>query len=188
LTKSPLKKQFVIKGINFIKAESILDNHSFDLSKIAYIDDETNKMLNRSIIEENDILFSIAGTLGRFAFIDSSVIPANTNQAVAIIRANEKLIKPISLYSYFVGGWHTEFYTKNIQQAVQANLSLTTIKNLPIILPSKVEMQKYSDLIAPIFKQIWHNYLENRKLAEVRDNLLPKLMSGEIDVTQSPSG
>ena len=182
-TPTTLNKQFTSSGINFIKAESILDNHSFDISKIAFIDDETNKMLSRSIIEQNDIVFTIAGTLGRFAFVDSSVTPANTNQAIAIIRANVESINPVTLYSYFIGCWHTEFYTKNIQQAVQANISLTTIKSLPILLPEADQMLVYSNLISPIFNYIWQNSNEIRKLAEVRNGLLPKLMSGEIDVS-----
>ena len=61
-TPTTLGKPFTTSGINFIKAESILDNHSIDTTKFAYIDDETNAMLKRSIIEVNDIVFTIAGT------------------------------------------------------------------------------------------------------------------------------
>ncbi len=68
-TPTTLKKQFVEKGINFVKAESILEDHSFDFSKLAFIDNETNTLLNRSVMQENDIIFTIAGTLGRFAFV-----------------------------------------------------------------------------------------------------------------------
>ena len=110
-------------------------NHTFDIQKISHIDEETNTMLKRSIIEPNDILFTIAGTLGRFAMIDKSLTPANTNQAVGIIRENPEIVSPYYLYSFFIGNWHNDYYTKRIQQAVQANLSLGTIKSLPIIIP-----------------------------------------------------
>jgi len=181
-TPTTLNKQFANKGVNFIKAESIMPNHNFDTTKFAFIDDQTNKILSRSIINENDILFTIAGTLGRFAYTTSSIIPANTNQAVAIIRADEKKISPIILFSYFVGGWHKEFYEKNIQQAVQANLSLTTIKNLPFLLPSKKILPFYEDLIAPLFQIILNNNNQDHRLIELRNALLPKLMSDEIEV------
>lgn len=102
----------------------------------AHIDEETDKLLQRSRIKENDIVFTIAGTLGKFALVDRSVIPANTNQAVAIIRTNA--IEAELLYSYFLGDWQVEFYKKNVQQAVQANLSLTTIKDLPILLADSI--------------------------------------------------
>ena len=179
-TPTTLGKKFTDSGINFIKGESILDNHTFDLQKISHIDDETNLMLKRSIIQPNDILFTIAGTLGRFAIIDETLTPANTNQAVGIIRANPEIISPYYLYSFFIGNWHNDYYTKRIQQAVQANLSLGTIKSLPIIIPDSQNLDKYTALIEPLFKQMKQFENENIKLSTLRDALLPKLMNGEI--------
>jgi type I restriction enzyme S subunit len=187
-TPTTLKKQFVSQGINFVKAESILDDHSVDFNKLAFIDEETNSLLNRSIIYKNDIIFTIAGTLGRFAFVEEYLLPANTNQAVAIIRADVSKITPVTLYSFFIGGLHSDFYKKNIQQAVQANLSLTTIKALPLILPPEESLSEYSALIEPILKQTFQNYAENRRLADLRDTLLPKLMSGELSVLDIVGG
>ena len=181
-TPTTLGKQFTEEGINFIKGESILDNHTFDLQKISHIDEETNTLLKRSVIESHDILFTIAGTLGRFAMIDDSLTPANTNQAVGIIRANQQIISPYFLYSFFIGNWHNDYYSKRIQQAVQANLSLGTIKSLPILIPDNSNMEKYTNVIEPIFKQMKQLENENRKLAMFRDTLLPKLMNGEISL------
>lgn len=183
-TPTTLGMSFKDSGINFVKAESIIDNHSFDLSKFAFIDDETNLKLKRSIIESDDILFTIAGTLGRFAIVDDTILPANTNQAVAIIRTDEKKISAEYIYSFFIGDWHNEYYRKRVQQAVQANLSLSTIKSLPIIILNKNDINIYVSIISPILKKIRKNEIENRKLSEIRDTLLPKLMSGEIDVSE----
>jgi len=181
-TPTTLKKQFVAQGVNFIKAESILDDHSLDFSKLAFIDDETNVLLSRSIIREKDILFTIAGTLGRFTFVETDLLPANTNQAVAIIRTDTAKINPATLYSFFVGGLHSDFYTKNIQQAVQANLSLTTIKSLPLLLPPSETLLQYSEIVEPLIENIFRNHRENRRLIIIRDTLLPRLMSGEISL------
>ena len=181
-TPTTLKKQFVQQGINFVKAESILDDHSIDFGKLAYIDDDTNALLSRSVIQASDIIFTIAGTLGRFAFVSEDLLPANTNQAVAIIRADTSKINPVTLYSLFVGGLHSDFYTKNIQQAVQANLSLMVIKALPVCLPPNETLAEYSALIHPLFGKIFQNYTENQRLATLRDSLLPRLMSGELSV------
>lgn len=182
-TPTTLGKSFVKSGINFIKAESILDDHSIDKSKFAFIDEETNTLLKRSVIHAGDVVFTIAGTLGRFALIDDNVLPANTNQAVAIIRVDAKKILPEYIYTCFIGGWHTDYYTKRVQQAVQANLSLTTIKSLPIPVLDNGEMDEYLRLILPIIKAIKGNEAQNVNLAMLRDSLLPKLMSGEIDVS-----
>ena len=182
-TPTTLGKPFVESGINFIKAESILDDHSIDKSKFAFIDEETNALLKRSIIHVGDVVFTIAGTLGRFALIDENVLPANTNQAVAIIRADVEKVLPEYIYTCFIGEWHTDYYAKRVQQAVQANLSLTTIKSLPIPLLDEAKMSEYLSLILPLIKAIKTNEAQNEKLAALRDNLLPKLMSGEIDVS-----
>jgi type I restriction enzyme S subunit len=183
-TPTTLGFAFTPGGINFIKAESISDTHSFDIDKFSYIDQQTNNALKRSIIQDGDILFTIAGTLGRFAIADKSILPANTNQAVAIIRPKPTEVHPYYIYSFLLGGWHTEYYRKRVQQAVQANLSLTTIKSLSILLLPEPLKQRYENIIVPLFTTILQNTLENRTLCKLRDALLPKLMSGEIDVSE----
>ena len=182
-TPTTLGKPYTDTGINFIKAESILNNHIIDKSKFAYIDDETNQLLKRSILRDRDIVFTIAGTLGRFALIDETCLPANTNQAVAIIRVDTTKVMPEYIYASFIGQWHIDYYTKRIQQAVQANLSLTTIKSLPIPLLNESDMRIYMHLITPVIKTIANNNIQNEKLSSVRDALLPELMSGELDVS-----
>lgn len=174
-TPTTLGKDFTDTGINFIKGESINDDHSFNKTLFAYIDDETDELLKRSRIYVNDIVFTIAGTLGKFALVDSSVIPANTNQAVAIIRTSK--IMPAMLYSYFIGEWQVEFYKRNTQQAVQANLSLGTIKDLPILLPDSKGQDHYMQLVTPLIVGMQNNFSEIERLYELQNQLLARLSS-----------
>ena len=174
-TPTTLGKDFTDTGINFIKGESINDDHSFNKTLFAHIDDETDELLKRSRINVNDIVFTIAGTLGKFALVDSSVVPANTNQAVAIIRASK--IMPAMLYSYFIGEWQVEFYKRNTQQAVQANLSLGTIKDLPILLPDSKGQDHYMQLVAPLIVGMQNNFSEIERLYELQNQLLARLSS-----------
>ena len=174
-TPTTLGKEFTESGINFIKGECINDDHSFNKSMFAYIDEETDEILKRSRILENDIVFTIAGTLGKFALVDSSVTPANTNQAVAIIRTSK--IPPEMLYSFFIGEWQVEFYKKNTQQAVQANLSLTTIKNLPILLPDEDNKNRYLRTITPFISRIKRNFAEIQRLRNLQAILLQTISS-----------
>ena len=172
-TPTTLGKDFTDSGINFIKGESINDDHSFNRDLFSHIDNETDVLLKRSRIHENDILFTIAGTLGKFALVDNSILPANTNQAVAIIRTNK--IMPEMLYSYFIGDWQIEFYKRNTQQAVQANLSLGTIKNLPILLPDSKNQAQYMHIIKPLIIAIKNNFAEIEMLHELKNRVLTKL-------------
>lgn len=183
-TPTTLGFEYKASGINFIKGESILDDHSFDYGKFAHIDDETNAALKRSIIEDRDLLFTIAGTLGRFAMAEKGMLPANTNQAVGIIRVDEGLLTPEVLLSYFIGGWQEDYYSRRIQQAVQANLSLTTLRSLPVPVLEGEKRLGYEAQVLPIIRAFETNNAESRQLAELRDALLPKLMSGEIDVSK----
>ena len=181
-TPTTLKRRFTDCGINYIKAESISNAHFIDKNKIAYIDQETHELLSRSKIQENDILFTIAGTLGRFCMVDKENVPANTNQAVAIIRADISKIHPCVLYSYFLGDWHTEYCHTRVQQAVQANLSLGTLKNMQIPYPDEVTMEKYRSIVEPLIAEVQRTNRENVALENLRNALIPKLMNGEIDV------
>ena len=66
------------EGINFVKTENILEDGT--ISNITdYIDETTNRFLNRSILQSLDLLFSIAGTIGRVGIVQEKDLPANVN-------------------------------------------------------------------------------------------------------------
>jgi type I restriction enzyme S subunit len=165
--------------IKYIKGESLKENHLFDIEKISFIDSQTNNELNRSKLEEFDICYSIAGTLDKFAIVDKEILPANTNQAIAIIRVNESKINRFYIIGLFLSNWQMEFYRFNIQQAVQANLSLETIAALPIIIPDLKTLNSISRCVESIFNNKLNKDIENRKLENLRSLLLSKLATIE---------
>jgi len=77
---------FVDRGVNFVKVEAIGLNGQFLRDKFAHIDENCHAALRRSQLALGDILYSIAGALGRTARVTTDILPANTNQALAIIR------------------------------------------------------------------------------------------------------
>jgi type I restriction enzyme S subunit len=137
-------------GIRFIKAENI-DNSGVASTITDYIDEETNEFLKRSVLLENDLLFSIAGTIGRVGLIRAKDLPANTNQALAIIR-----LRPGALnYRYlmhFLNSASVQRYalTRSVGMG-RANLSLAELGDIdvPVISPDG-QMQ----IVAEIEKQI----------------------------------
>lgn len=181
-TPTTLKKQFALSGINFLKVENLTESGTFDKSKLNFIDEETDKLLSRSRIQDKDILFSIAGTLGRIALVNENILPANTNQALAIIRPDMKIIEPLFIYYWLKEATvREEIFSKSVQ-GVQANLSLGVLSDIDIIIPSKDILGKKFENINPIYKKIEQNEIEISLLTSLRDSLLPKLMSGEIEV------
>src|SRR5699024_11769079 len=69
--------------------------------------------------------------------------------------------------------------------SAQLKFNKTDFRNLNILIPDKITMKKYLDLSVPIEQKIVNIFHQNRKLSEIRDTLLPKLMSGEIRVEEA---
>ena len=67
--------------------------------------------------------------------------------------------------------------------AVQQKVSQQNLKKVPAIIPSKQALSAFDEIIQPIFAQIRNLRDENANLSQLRDTLLPKLMSGELDVS-----
>lgn len=182
ITKGTTPKKFVEKGINFIKAESLTTDRGFIPEKFAVVDDETNDSLLRSQLRENDVLFSIAGTIGRIARVIPDILPANTNQALAIVRANKALIEPLFIELLLSRDEILHSLTGKTVQAVQANLSLTVLGATEFALPSKEVMRLAFPLINSFDAKIKENSRQNEALKQIRDLLLPRLISGKISI------
>lgn len=180
-TPTTIGGKFTNKGINFIKVEAITDEGVFLKEKFNYIDDNTNNLLSRSIIKENDILYSIAGSIGRVAIVLKNILPANTNQAIAIIRPKQN---QNSLFiKQYLKSKNFQYYTKQrIVQAVQANVSLGILSEAPVIYPSEYVLNKGNQLFWVIQNKIEQNQNEIETLTNIRDSLLPRLLSGKIRV------
>lgn len=123
--------------VNFIKVESInKDTGEIDIS--SWISEyEHNNYLKRSQLKENDILFSIAGTLGRVSVVKKQVLPANTNQALAIIRTKDEIIDYLKVI--LSGNSIEKYIRENPTIGAQPNLSLLQINDLMVDYPCKDE-------------------------------------------------
>lgn len=79
------------------------------------------------------------------------------------------------------------FSLTNVQSivtgAVQPKISQANLNKISVVIPSKDELQSFDAVIQPLFAQIRNLRAENDRLAATRDTLLPKLMSGELDVS-----
>ena len=159
--------------VNFVKIENI-DSFSGKIDITSKITEkEHNSYLKRSQLKENDLLFSIAGTLGRVAVVKSSILPANTNQALAIIRLKNGDINYIK--TYLKGKTISDFIRKNPTIGAQPNLSLEQVNNFDIIMPDKEEQQKLSALFNSIDNLITLHQSKYDKLVNVKKALLEKM-------------
>lgn len=162
-TPTTLGFQFQKKGINFIKAEALNGSTSLLLNGIYHISDDAYVALSRSILKENDILLTIAGAnIGKCGFVTRKILPANTNQAVAIVRIDEKLAIPKFVYFYFKQQATFQYIQGINAQAAQPNLNLTTLKNFKINLCNLATQKRIADILSAYDDAIENN---NRRIA-----------------------
>lgn len=134
ITKGTTPQKFVDSGINFVKTES-LENGRINPQKFMFVSQETHeKELKRSILEANDILFAIAGSIGKCTVVEESILPANTNQALAIIRLDETVNVRFVFYCMQTLAMQ-EYIAKYNKASAQPNLNLQQIGNFPIPIP-----------------------------------------------------
>jgi len=134
-TPSTIGREILSDGnIRFLKAENIQEGEIQKYPEF-FIDEETNKLLKRSELKEEDILFVIAGaTIGKAGLLKKEFLPANTNQAVSFVRLVKGVNKKFILY------WLQSVYIKrltwlNAVQSAQPNLSMESLGDFAIPYP-----------------------------------------------------
>lgn len=154
-TPTTIGFEFQEQGVNFLKIECFDENGGFIKSKVGHISEECNEKLKRSQLKEGDLPFSIAGAIGRVAIVTKEMLPANTNQALAIIRiVNEQIYLPyirLILTSPIV----IEQFERKKQGVAQLNLSLKDINEISIPLPSKEKQIELADLFKKVVNIIY---------------------------------
>lgn len=143
-TPTTLGFEFVKSGINFIKVENITEARGIAVKDLMHVSAECHEKLSRSQLREGDILFSIAGAIGRIAVVSSNILPANTNQAFAIIRIKPDYpIDTLYLLSALESPFVKRQYEEMQRGIAQINLSLKNIADLMIPLPAKDRQEEF---------------------------------------------
>ena len=148
----------------------------------AYVDKETQKSISRYIVSTGDVLISIVGTIGLTAIVDSTLDKANLTENCVKV-TNLKHITPEYLLLYLRSQFGREDIAKGTVGAVQQKLPIKNIQAIPIPLLSEKDKNALFCTLDSIFAGISNNVIQSAKLASLRDTLLPRLMSGELDVS-----
>ncbi len=130
-----------------------------------------------SLMPEGTVLFSSRAPIGYIAIATDEV---TTNQGFKSVVPKQEIGTPF-----------VYFFLKNTLPVIEGmasgstfkEVSGSTMKKVPAVIPDAETLAKFSDFCAPIFAQQRILEEQNQSLATLRDNLLPKLMSGEIDVS-----
>lgn len=160
--------------VNFIKVENIND-FSGDITGTSKISlEEHQGYLKRSQLQEGDILFSIAGTLGRVTSVNKAILPANTNQALSIIRLKEGNLEYVK--TCLKGNVVADFIRRNPTIGAQPNLSLEQVSNLEIEMPSEAEQKKIGAYFSNLDNLITLHQRELDRLLELKKGFMQKML------------
>lgn len=171
-TPSTLGGGFVERGVNFIKSEAVSYNAKIDKSTFVFIDEETQYKLKRSQLKKDDILFSMAGIyLGKNGLVTEDMLPANTNQALAIIRLNQDKASPKFIHYYLRQKSVIDLVNNMSGQSAQPNINFEEIKSIDISLPPLIEQTAIASILSSLDDKIDLLQRQNKTLEQLAETL-----------------
>ncbi|HHQ4930135.1 TPA: restriction endonuclease subunit S [Aeromonas hydrophila] len=175
------KEVYLEEGVALIRSQNVYDS-LFVWDGLARISDEAATQLKGVTVQEDDVLLNITGaSILRTCVVEPDALPARVNQHVAIIRTKAgvpprfihmHLLRP-DIKSYLLGlnaGASREAITK------------AHIESLTLLIPCPELLAAFQTATVPLFRQVQRFAQQMRVLGELRDTLLPKLLSGELSV------
>ena len=130
-------------------------------------------------IPKNTVILSFKLTVGRVSITTKET---TTNEAIA----HFKIPSPSKLSSEFLYCYLKNFDFNNLgsTSSIATAVNSKMIKEMEILEPSDLVVKHFNEYIEGIFNKLRENIIQNNNLAKIRDELLPKLLSGEIDCVQ----
>lgn len=140
-----------------------------------------NKLRRRTKLAKGDILISSVGTVGELLMLNTEPTNYEFQRSVAIVKPNPELVSSAYVYESLLA--QKAELINAAHGAVQQCLFISDIAGFPIGIPNSNDLHAFDEVVVPMFDAISANQVENQRLEAIRDTLLPKLMSGELDVS-----
>jgi type I restriction enzyme S subunit len=177
-------KDFSDKGIKVIKIKDITPN-GLNLNNSSCIPEDKISDSENFFIKERDLVIAMTGaTIGKFSIVPKTNEKIVVNQRVGkFFLGNNPILKLPFLWGNLKDKRIFDEIINRGEGSAQPNISPTDIETIPIILPPKELINEFNVKMSHLFCEITNNIFVNEKLIKIRDILLPKLMSGKIDVS-----
>ena len=166
-------------GIKFINIRCIKDGDLKLDTANKITQEEAFGKYSHFQLSEDDIVISISGTLGRFGFVRKSHLPLSLNTSVVRFRA----IQNVSTLHFIAGFVDTQLQSEleiRASGSAQRNFGPMHLKQIELLLPEYQVLKAHAEIVEHLFRKRQKNLEQIDNLTQLRDSLLPKLLSGEL--------
>jgi type I restriction enzyme S subunit len=151
---------------------------TYILSTSECLTEEAVIKFNVPVIDTNTVILSFKLTVGRVSITTEKML---SNEAIAHLNLKETVVFPEFLYLYLK---QFNFDTLGSTSSIATAVNSKSIKSIPLITPNKEVLIRFKELVLSIFSRINNLTFENRDLTNLRDTILPKLISGELEINE----
>ena len=178
------KEEYLLESpYRIINGESLTIN-GIDWSKAGFISENRYNESPEIMLQIGDILISKDGTIGKVGYIDKLDKPTSVASGIFVVRnLKPEVVSTIFIYCLLTSSYFKEFIASRTEGSVIPHLYQKDFVTLEVPLLSEKQLRCFDDTVTPLFNMYFANQQENQRLSGVRDALLPKLMSGEIDAS-----
>ena len=147
-----------------------------------FVDQHSYEFLSKSTLYGGEIIISNVGDVGSVFLCPKLDGPMTLGNNIIMLRPEDDSLR------YYLYIWFKHLQGQAIIQGIkggsaQPKFNKTDFKNTSILLPPVELLSRFHDIVSPMFELIRRNQAENKRLSALRDSLLPRLMSGELDVS-----
>ncbi len=185
--KTPPRKepQWFSENANDVRWVSIRDMGALGIyaSRTSeFLSREAVEKFNVRIVPDNTVLMSFKMTIGRVALTDGEM---TTNEAIAHFKLNEKAaVTSEFIYLYLK---QFDFSSLSSTSSIADAVNSKTVREIPILVPPSVLVSSFQASVQSIFRQLKNGEEWATDLADIRDTLLPRLISGQLNITRQPN-
>ena len=179
----PKQEEFYPEGDCLFLNAGNVTTKGFDFSSCAYITKEKDAILRKGKVQHGDVLLTTRGTVGNVAFYNETMTfsEMRINSGMVILR-NLGVVSPEYIYTALRHEYLQKLMTLYASGSAQPQLPIKDMKRMKIIKADAKTMERFTEMSADIYSQISLLIMKNQTLAKQRDMLLPRLMSGKLEV------
>ena len=179
----PKQEEFYPEGDCLFLNAGNVTTKGFDFSSCAYITKEKDAILRKGKLQHGDVVLTTRGTVGNVAFYNETMTfsEMRINSGMVILR-NLGVVSPEYIYTSLRHEYLQKLMTMYASGSAQPQLPIKDMKRMKIIKSDTKTMERFTEMSADIYNQISLLIMKNQTLAKQRDMLLPRLMSGKLEV------